>query len=200
MVYDGYGRLSQRQTPEQGTTTYSYNLDDTVNTVEDARTAVTQYRYNNRGLVTAIEYPNAASLGLGWSPWVTYQYDAAGNRTVMTDGEGTVNYSYDQLSRLTSETRTFTYMGGVNHSRTLSYAYNLAGELTSLTAPSANGSTTTTGYTRDYTGQVTAVTGSGGDQHQPGGTDKFNGVRRLWATVATPDARARDDDLQLQSG
>jgi RHS repeat-associated protein len=162
MEYDGMGRLWHRTTPEQGLTTYSYNLDDTVNTVEDARTAVTQYRYNNRGLVTAIEYPNAGSLGLGWSPWVTYQYDAAGNRTVMTDGEGTVNYSYDQLSRLTSETRTFTYIGGASHSRTLSYAYNLAGELTSITAPSANGSTTTTGYTRDYTGQVTAVTGSNG--------------------------------------
>ncbi len=37
--YDGYGRLSSRTTPEQGTTSYTYNPDDTPNVVTDARGA-----------------------------------------------------------------------------------------------------------------------------------------------------------------
>jgi YD repeat-containing protein len=42
---------------------------------------------------------------------VTFAYDAAGNRTAMTDGVGSVRYSYDPLSRLTSETRNFSRLG-----------------------------------------------------------------------------------------
>jgi hypothetical protein len=41
----------------------------------------------------------------------------------MTDGLGTNSYSYNSLSQLTSETRTFTGVGAF----TLSYDYNLAG-------------------------------------------------------------------------
>ena len=51
--YDGYGRLYQRTTPEQGTATYAYNPDDTLASMTDARGAVATYGYNNnRGLVT----------------------------------------------------------------------------------------------------------------------------------------------------
>lgn len=35
--YDGYGRLIAQDTPEQGHTAYSYNADDTMQTVPDAR-------------------------------------------------------------------------------------------------------------------------------------------------------------------
>src|SRR6185369_16286977 len=37
--YDGYGRQVSRTTPEQGTTTYSYFGDDTIQTITDARGA-----------------------------------------------------------------------------------------------------------------------------------------------------------------
>ena len=50
----------------------------------------------------------------------------------MTDGSGSVSYSYDALSRLTSETRQFS---GLTGSYALSYIYNLAGELTRVTDP-----------------------------------------------------------------
>jgi YD repeat-containing protein len=54
---------------------------------------------------------------------------------------------------LTSETRTFNGLG----SFALSYAYNLAGELTSFTNPWSS----VVGYAYDKTGRVTAVSGSG---------------------------------------
>jgi YD repeat-containing protein len=45
-------------------------------------------------------------------------------------GQGSVMYSYNNLAQLTSETRT---LGGPSF--TLSYGYNLAGELNSITNP-----------------------------------------------------------------
>jgi RHS repeat-associated protein len=151
LAYDGYGRLQSRTTPEQGTTTYSYFADDAVQTLTDARGASTTLSYNNRGLVTGITY--GVPAGVAVTPNVTFTYDAAGNRKTMTDGLGSMSYSYDQLSRLTSETRTFTGVG----SFALSYAYNLGNEVTSITNPWS----VQVGYAYDKIGRPTSVTGSG---------------------------------------
>jgi len=64
-----------------------------------------------------------------------------------------VSYNYNTLSQLTSETRSFTGVG----SFALSYAYNLSGELTSITNPW----NAQVGYNYDKMGRPTAVTGSG---------------------------------------
>ena len=148
--YDGYGRLTSKTTPEQGTMNYSYYADDGVQTISDARGAVTTFSYNNRHLVNAITHSAGA-----WAttPGVSFGYDAAGNRTSMTDGLGSAAYNYNQVSRLTSETRTLTSVGAF----TLSYAYNLSGELTSVTNPWG----AQVGYNYDTVGRATAVSGSG---------------------------------------
>jgi YD repeat-containing protein len=83
---------------------------------------------------------------------VTFGYDAAENRTSMTDGLGTKSYSYNQLSQLMSETRTFTGVGAF----TLSYDYNLAGELKKIT----DATNMTINYGYDSTGRVSSVTGA----------------------------------------
>ncbi len=149
--YDGIGRMQSRTTPEQGTTTYSYFADSNVQTITDARGATTTFSYNNRSLVTGVTF--GVPGGVAATPNVTFGYDAAGNRTSMTDGLGSMSYVYDQLSRLTSESRTFTGVG----SFALNYAYNLGGEVTSITNPwSAQ-----VGYNYDKTGRPTSVSGSG---------------------------------------
>lgn len=51
-AYDGHGRLQSRTTPEQGTTTYTYHPDDTINVMTDARGAKTTFTYNARHLPT----------------------------------------------------------------------------------------------------------------------------------------------------
>lgn len=149
--YDGYGRLWHRTTPEQGTTTYTYNMDDTVNTVTDARGASATYSYNNRHLVTNITY--GVPSGVAATASVGFGYDEAGNRTSMTDAFGSVSYVYNTLSQLTSETRIFNNVG----SYTLSYDYNLAAKLKSFTNPWG----AQVGYTYDATGRVSGITGSG---------------------------------------
>src|SRR6266508_3806400 len=134
--YDGHGRLSTRQFPSASApSNFVYNADDTLQVVTDARGAGSSFSYNNRGLVTGITY--GAPDGVAATPNVTFAYDNAGNRTSMTDGLGSATYHYDSLSRMDWETRVLTGVG----SFTMNYAYNLAGELTSVTDP-ANDSVT----------------------------------------------------------
>lgn len=156
--YDGHGRLKTRHLPEQnaGTfTTWDYNSDDTIQRITDARGASKTFDYNARHLVAGITY---AWPGGGTVPTpATFGYDAAGNRTSMTDGTGSVTYHYDQLSRMDWEERTFTGLSGSTYR--LSYAYNLGGQVTSLAEPSQFGSSVSYGY--DVAGRLNGVTGSG---------------------------------------
>jgi RHS repeat-associated protein len=153
LVYDGYGRVYQRITPEQGMTTYNYNNDDTINYVTDARGAKLTYGYNNRHMVTSLTYDTSSAPGVTPTSNVTFGYDPAGNRTSMNDGFGSVTYVYDQLSRMTSETRTFNGVGSFQ----ISYGYNVGGELTSITNPWGSQVL----YNRDRTGRIQSVTGAG---------------------------------------
>jgi YD repeat-containing protein len=58
-------------------TTYSYYVDDTMQTMRDARGATTTYAYNHRHLPTAIEY--GAPAGVAATANVSFSYDATGN-------------------------------------------------------------------------------------------------------------------------
>ena len=153
-VYDGHGRLSSRTTPEQGTTSYSYFDDDTLHVMTDARGATQTFNYTARHLVSSIGFNSAP--GVASTPNVSFAYDAAGNRTQMTDGVGTATYHYDSLSRMDWEGRTFA---GLTNTFVINYGYNNAG-LASVTNPSELGSSRVD-YNIDHTGATTSVTGSG---------------------------------------
>jgi YD repeat-containing protein len=168
-TFDGWGRLKTKHVPEQQVdpniaastdhTTWDYNNDDTIQKVTDARGANATYAYNARHLVTGISYAVPTGSNIPVTPSVALAYDAAGNRTSMTDGLGSVTYGYDQLSRLSSETRHFNDLAGssTGGNYTLSYQYNLAGQLINLTDP-LNAHIY---YNHNVTGQVTSITGSG---------------------------------------
>ena len=151
--YDGYGRRISSKAPEQiSPTNFTYNLDDTTSVVTDSRGATTTFGYDVRHQVKTITY--GAPAGVTNSATVSFEYDPAGNRTLMSDGLGSTTYSYDRISRLISETRNFTGVG----SFTLGYTYNLAGQLTSTTDPT----NVQVIYDHDHTGRLTSVTGAGG--------------------------------------
>ena len=157
MTYDGYGRLSTRKTPIQTSPTiYAYNPDDTMQNVTDARGSIQTMIYNKRRLVTRVSY----ELPSGTSPTslpptgpTTFAYDAAGNRLWMNDDSGHVDYQYDALSRLSSETRQFA---GRQGSYPLNYSYNLAGQVAGITDPAG----VAVNYGYDQTGRLSQVTGS----------------------------------------
>ena len=153
--YDGHGRLWKRTTPEQGQMEYSYNKDDTLKWVKDARGVKTNFSYSSRHQRTSISYDLANVLpgqNVAATAGVTMQYDAGGNRTLMSDGLGSVTYSYDNMSRLQWEERNFTGIGIYR----LTYAYDNAG-LASITNPWGS----QVSYAHDHTGSVTGITGSG---------------------------------------
>ena len=156
MTYDGYARLKTKHVPEENTgtsTTWNYNVDSTINTVVDARGATITYGYTgtNRGLVKSTTYTLSGSPTLNAS----YNYDAVANRISMTDTSGTSLYAYNQLSQLTSESRTFS---GVSGSYALNYSYNLAGQLSTIAIPLTSQQI---GYNYDTAGRLSGVTGSG---------------------------------------
>ena len=155
MSYDGYGRLKSKHVPEQDAgkaTSYSYNSDDTISSMSDARGASAGYVYNNnRHLVNEIHYTAPSEIASAAD--ATFTYDAAGNRISMSDALGDKTYNYNELSQLTSETRTFTGVG----SFALNYDYNFAGELNKVT----DSTNMTINYGFDSVGRVTGVTGSG---------------------------------------
>jgi YD repeat-containing protein len=172
MTYDGHARLLTKRTPEQtAATQYAYNADDTLYRVTDARGAYATFTYSVRHQVTNISF--TAPTGITATSPVSYSYDAAANRTSMTDGSGSITYSYDQFARLTSETKQFS---GLTGSYALSYIYNLAGELTRVTDPTG----AQVNYVYDKTGRVTSVTGTAFG----GVTQYLTGVQyRAWGAV-----------------
>jgi YD repeat-containing protein len=128
MTYDGYGRIKSKHVPEHATgtaVTWNYNVDGTIQSTIDPRGATASFTYNNRHLPTSITHTLSGNPTIS----VGYGYDAAENRTSMTDGLGNVSYGYDQLSRMSSEVR---YYAGPNRSYTMNYGYNLNNQLTSI--------------------------------------------------------------------
>ncbi|MBX3294005.1 MAG: RHS repeat protein [Acidobacteria bacterium] len=90
---------------------------------------------------------------------VEMQYDNLGNRTEMTDGLGTQTYEYDELSRLTAESRDFSDTlpdepsGGLF---TLTYTYEIGGQLRSYTDPWGK----QISYTHDKAARIVSVAGT----------------------------------------
>jgi YD repeat-containing protein len=159
MTYDGYGRLKSKHVPEQDNgadTVWTYNADDTIQKITDARGAATINTYNSRHLITEVSYTVPPSSQITVPSTITFTYDGAGNRTSMEDALGSIDYTYDSLSRLTSETREFTEMTGSSYA--LNYSYNLGNVLTSLSIPFRSRQI---GYNYDTAGRLTGVTASG---------------------------------------
>ena len=181
--YDNACRLTKVTTPF-GSTSYEYDLLDRLTRVVDRNGYATVYEYDANGNRTAVHYANGFTT--------TYEYDllnrlicektvdnrdnvvvqyvytlgAAGERKSVTELDRTVEYSYDSLYRLTSETITegekttvYTYaydnvsnriLKTVNGEETV-YTYNALNQLVSDSE---------TSYEYDLNGNLVRVIGS----------------------------------------
>ncbi len=156
-TYNVAGELVSRTNPAGATTTFTYNplglptseTDSLGNTrartydaagqlvtFTDARGTTQTFTYDGAGRLTNIAYPGGA---------VSRTYDALGRRTSMTDATGTTSWTYDAMSRVTSVAAP----GGA-----VSYTYNAAGDRVSMTLP---GSKTLT-YAYDSAGRLGTLT------------------------------------------
>jgi RHS repeat-associated protein len=154
-VYDSLGRLISSTTPESGTVTNSYTPlsgftcgagDPTlVCYTQDARGVVKNFTYDGLNRITGVRYSNISGGADPFNtPPVTYTYDTGGaaafalNRlTKITEGPATptpVNshtFTYDKLGRILTDSQSID-----QHTYLIQYAYNLIGEITSITYPS----------------------------------------------------------------
>lgn len=135
--YDGLGRLTSAITPEAGTVSYQYNNFNRVTLRTDARGVDTTYSYDGLNRLSQVSYDVSGTTAAA-TPAVTFTYGFAANlnnngRLVsMTDGTGSEAYEYDpNLPLIKKVTKTLDGVPYVSQ-----HAYNLAGELTSITYPS----------------------------------------------------------------
>jgi RHS repeat-associated protein len=138
-AFDALNRQGSVTDPLNRTTSYGYDGAGNRTTLTDPANQVTTFGYDAANELTSISYSD------GTTPNVSYGYDADGRRTSMTDGAGTTSNSYDSLDRLTSSTN--------GASATVGYAYDLKGQLTTLTYPGPHN--VTRGY--DDAGRLTSL-------------------------------------------
>lgn len=158
--YDSLSRLLSATNPESGTTSYTYTADGDVLTKTDARGIQALMTYDALHRLTYKTYP-----GHPETPSPAYTYDTAtnwgvtsanpiGRLTLEQNGSGaTWNiFSYDTMGRVL--TQWSTKFPANNGSNVTTAAYNLAGDMTSLTYPS--GRKVTNGF--DNAGRLNNVT------------------------------------------
>lgn len=120
-TYDPAGNLTSIKSSNAGGTSvgYSYDQLNRLATVTDAHTGTTTYAYDKVGNLQSYLYPNGVATAYTYNPLnrltsmtvgslasYVYTLGPAGNRTAVSETGRQVNYTYDDLYRLTGETIT----------------------------------------------------------------------------------------------
>ena len=137
--YDDLNRLEAVVDPENNRTEYGYDAVGNRVSLTDAEGVVTRYEYDGLNRLTGVveNYVDGGPVDQETNVHTTYGYDAAGNRTSVTDGnDHATTYEYDDLNRLEATLDPLTH-------RT-EYGYDRVGNRTVMT--DANGFTTFYSY------------------------------------------------------
>jgi len=135
-TFDGLGRPTSLTSPESGTTSFQYNSFNLLTQRTDARGVITTNLYDTLNRLSQMSY-NVGSTGVPATPAVNFTYGTNpalnnnGRLITVADGLGSESYTYDILGRITQTQKTIS---GTTYP--FNYAYNSAGNLTSVTYPS----------------------------------------------------------------
>lgn len=123
--YDFLNRLASKTYPDSTVVNYAYDLANRLTQVSDP-TGTYGFTYDKMNRLT--QTSTAYSFIMGKTFTVGFAYDAASNRTSMTDPQNAgTTYAYDTLNRLI----TLTYPTSTNYS----FAYDALSRRTQLTRP-----------------------------------------------------------------
>ncbi len=165
-TYDAVGNRTSLTYPNNNIATYSYDAADRLQTVTDWGSRVFTYTYDAASNRTALDYPTGAHTaytydslnrstaittttpGSGTLFFARYALDNVGNRSQMVDSEGTTDYSYDGLYRLSG----VSYPDGTS----TQYRYDAMGNRTTMTS-TVNG---VTGYSYDSADRLLTAGGT----------------------------------------
>jgi RHS repeat-associated protein len=160
--YDTAGRLFKVKTPDNSEVETAYGVATTGSRIGTVETVADQAEKQRRsitnalGQLTRLDEPNdAGELGTISAPNqdTLYAYDTLSNITTVTQGVQTRSFAYDSLSRLKSATNP--------ESGTISYQYDLKGNLTQKSQPRSIGITVAINYTYDALNRVNQRSYSG---------------------------------------
>jgi len=150
-AYNNLGLPSAVNYPKpRGPVSFTYNGEDLLASKTDGNGRTTTYSYDPDGEIQTIAYADGSR--------VSYGYDPAGNKTLLSDSNGNTNYGYNLLNQLTSaqgSNGTVSYttdgignlLSKTDVGGTVTYGYGANDEVTSVSAP--QGATTTIGYDLD---------------------------------------------------
>lgn len=172
-IYDGLSRLTSAENPESGTIRYSYDPNGNLQTRWDARDIKAIYDYDALSRITKRCYKvRTSTLGATTcagasgetavtnTPDVTYTYGtsapAIGALTQVSTGTGTNSsttdfVAFDDVGRViqSKQTTDGVVYGNGSTDSTMTYTYNLAGELLEQRYPSGRVVKTTLGRSGD---------------------------------------------------
>lgn len=117
-TYDSSGNLSTMTNPVGGKDSYTYDSIGRVVAYNNPKGNTTSYTYDELDRIKRVDYPDGSTK--------SFTYDCCGLSTV-TDSNGTLIFTYYNDNRL----EKFIDIYG----KTISYDYDAAGNLTSLTYP-----------------------------------------------------------------
>ncbi|MFY0990976.1 RHS repeat-associated core domain-containing protein [Halomonas sp. C05BenzN] len=147
--HNGFGDVTRLVSPDSGETRFTYDEAGNLATRTDALGQVTTYSHDalNRLTRIATDDPAEPDVILGYDdPGAEY---GIGRLTSATDGAGVTTFDYHPSGEVKRETRS---VDGDTH--TLSYTYDGAGQIETITYPSGRVVT----YQRDSAGRVEQVT------------------------------------------
>lgn len=135
---NGLGDLSSLQSPDTGTALHTYDSAGNLLTRLDSRGVLASYSHDALNRLTRIDYGPSGSPEQS----IVWNYDQTGpgfsngkGRLTSTQYTGGYSsYAYDPQGRLFATTQTSTAASSVSH--TVSYGYDAAGRITSITYPS----------------------------------------------------------------
>jgi RHS repeat-associated protein len=134
--------------PSGATTSYTFDAAGNMLTSTDPDGVTTTWTYTPANLISTISYSGSSAHS------VTDTYDANGNKTATTDGTGSSSYVWDPFGELTSAQN--------GSGQTVTYGYDADGDVTGITYPlpaTATWATTdTVSYGYNHADVLTSVT------------------------------------------
>ena len=140
---NGLGDVTSLISPDTGTATHTYDAAGNITTRTDSRGVLATYAYDalNRLIGVVFSKSGQASLTYSWTydETGTGFSNGIGRLTSTNHPSGATRYAYDPQGRLLTETQTVNAQSGANLSAVttaVSYGYDAAGNITSITYPS----------------------------------------------------------------
>jgi len=158
MTYDSLSRKRSMNDPDMGAWTYAYDAVGNLTSQTDARAVTTSFTYDALNRLTQKSYTVPVGSGIANPGTVVYTYDTAvpaqlyskGKLVKITDGSGSSSFEYDNLGRLSKESKMID-----GSTYTIQRTYDLLGRLTSITYPD----TEIVSYTYNPQGGMETITG-----------------------------------------